>query len=125
MAEYNLICAACGHGPHRDKPCHEVNCDCTEFVRADIHIAAALTNLNNAFVTEIPILKQLLITQIELFSAAFPEAEAKVIAQRQAAAEARNAQQMAASGPRAVEDVANTDSTKEISIDEFPAAPNF
>lgn len=80
MADYDLRCLVCGHGPHANGPC--TAClhlkPCTTFIRADFHIAQAVTSLNNLMVEALPIMMQNLTVIRLLLAAAFPEADAVV-----------------------------------------------
>lgn len=85
MAEYNLICANCFHGPHQDKTC--ASCvfgnQCTQFVRADIQLARVVTQLNSNATQFFQQSSFMLSTVVDLLAEAFPDAAAQLNAKRE------------------------------------------
>jgi hypothetical protein len=85
MAEYNLICANCFHGPHQDKVCTSclVGNACTQFVRADIQLARVVTQFDSNATQFFQQSSYMLSTIVDLIAEAFPDAAAQLTAKRE------------------------------------------
>lgn len=71
-------------------------CDCANFIRADLQIARAITNINNMFVDSIMPIRQCLVDLVDLFCAVNPTAEEIVRTRREEMAAELAAQKQAA-----------------------------
>ena len=84
MADYDLRCVSCGHGPHNSGACMGgVSCACPQFIRADIHAAQALTNINNLLFGAMQRMEIAIANIHDVFLEAHPEARDAVNARRE------------------------------------------
>jgi hypothetical protein len=85
MADYNLICANCLHGPHQDKVCTTclVGNSCNQFVRADVQLARVVTQFNSNATQFFQQTSYMLATIVDLFAEAFPDAALRLNVKRE------------------------------------------
>jgi hypothetical protein len=105
-----LDCMNCGCGPHRNKLCHACK-KCSQYVRMDLQMAYALTNINNLLVNEIQTTQYLLATIVDYLGEVHPDVKARIEAKRaemyeqaKKEMEAKNGNPPAAESPSGIPD---------------------
>lgn len=131
MAEYNVVCVNCTHGPHANKEC--TNCKCTEFERYEPAVASRLMIMNNNLYQLIQESNYHLASIASLLGLAYPDAKATLDAQIKELVEKRRAAEAEARDKRAADieaayndAITAADAKPDVSsvIREFPVPPN-
>lgn len=77
----DVMCLACGHGPHTNKQCGL--CRCQTFVNAALALSRSSVTINNILAEKIPVFEGMVFNLLEIVAEAFPEAVARVDARRE------------------------------------------
>jgi len=81
MADIDLRCLNCLHGPHLKNTC--TVCGCENFIRPDHQMAKAAIQINNFLVQEGTTLIRCVVDILAVLCEQFPEAEQRVITRRE------------------------------------------